>query len=209
MTLSCLWDKMGRIGPEIPENKLLFYILELRGFGWAASKISVILTGIKHFPKFLQNWSFPKGTQCHPPCWREKWHQCISATLLFHWTQCFHIYLQLGLMPFLFMMSLCLLSVTNSSESLRSIISGGRSDLLLDFRFLCFSHIFKRLFTETLSRSLDHFSSVSVLCFDVDTGEASQLVFSLWSPLKYCASLQRLVRAAWDPMSRISVVPAW
>lgn len=54
MTLSCLWEKMGRMRAEMRENKM-FYFLELSGFGWAASKSLVILMDIMHFPKFLQN----------------------------------------------------------------------------------------------------------------------------------------------------------
>lgn len=69
MTLSCLWEKMGRMRAEMRENKM-FYFLELSGFGWAASKSLVILMDIMHFPKLLQNWGFPEY-QCYPPCWAE------------------------------------------------------------------------------------------------------------------------------------------
>lgn len=159
--------------------------------------------GIKHFPKFLQNWSFPKGSQCHPPCWAEKWHQCISATLLFHWTQCSHIYLQLGTYAFsvyeVFVFAICHKFIW------KSYVNNIRRQIRPPFR-LQFPLLLSCIQVSVYRNTAKAFSSVSVLCFGVGTGEASQ--FSLWNPLKYSASLQQLVRAVWDPTSRISVASA-
>lgn len=77
----------------------------------------------------------------------------------FRKTQTAHIYLQLGTYAFFCLWGLwvCYLSPIHLkilwSSSLRSLISGDRSELLLDFNFFFFSHVFKRLFTEILPRS--------------------------------------------------------